>query len=76
MDAEPEGTGIPQKDGEIRTDMESGDIQPAGARRQSVLADLDSQPLSDLGVSVMDQEVLEANVAAEVRERLETSTDI
>lgn len=33
---------------------------------QSVAADLDSQPLNDLGVSVMDQDVLERNVAAQV----------
>ena len=32
----------------------------------SVAADLDSQPLNDLGVSVMDQDVLERNVAAQV----------
>ena len=29
-------------------------------------ADLDSQPLTDLGVSVMDQDVLERNIAAQV----------
>jgi hypothetical protein len=68
MDVEPEGTDIPQEDGEVRTDLASGNIQSAGERRQSVLADLDSQPLTELGVSVVDQEVLEANVAAEVRE--------
>jgi hypothetical protein len=33
---------------------------------QSVAMDLDSQPLNDLGVSVMDQDVLERNVAAQV----------
>jgi hypothetical protein len=32
----------------------------------SVVTDLDSQPLNDLGVSVMDQDVLERNVAAQV----------
>jgi len=31
-----------------------------------ITADLDSQPLNDLGVSVMDQDVLERNVAAQV----------
>lgn len=31
--------------------------------------DLNSQPLDDLGVSVMDQEVLERNVAAQVCHR-------
>jgi hypothetical protein len=68
MDVEPEGTGIPQEGGEVITDMASGNFQSAEERRQSVLADLDSQPLTELGVSVVDQEVLEANVAAEVRE--------
>jgi hypothetical protein len=29
-------------------------------------ADLDSQPLNELGVSVIDQDVLERNVAAQV----------
>lgn len=29
-------------------------------------ADLDSRPLNDLGVSIMDQDVLERNVAAQV----------
>jgi hypothetical protein len=29
-------------------------------------SDLDSRPLNDLGVSVMDQDVLERNVAAQV----------
>lgn len=33
----------------------------------SIAADLDSQPLNDLGVSVMDQDVLERNVAAQVQ---------
>lgn len=33
---------------------------------ESVAADLDSQPLNDVGVSVMDQDVLERNVAAQV----------
>jgi len=33
---------------------------------ESVAADMDSQPLNDLGVSVMDQDVLERNVAAQV----------
>jgi hypothetical protein len=46
--------------------VENADIAPIDEKNQSVMADLDSQPLSDLGVSVMDQEVLEANVAAEV----------
>jgi hypothetical protein len=32
----------------------------------STAADLDSQPLTDLGVSVMDQDMLERNVAAQV----------
>lgn len=32
----------------------------------SVAADLDSRPLNDLGVSVMEQDVLERNVAAQV----------
>jgi hypothetical protein len=32
----------------------------------SVATDLDSQPLNELGVSVMDQDVLERNVAAQV----------
>lgn len=32
----------------------------------STAADLDSRPLTDLGVSVMDQNVLERNVAAQV----------
>jgi len=32
----------------------------------SVAADLDSQPLNDLVVSVMDQDVLERNVEAQV----------
>ena len=35
-----------------------------------VFADLDSQPLDDLGVSVMDQDVLERNVAAKVWTRM------
>ena len=35
----------------------------------SAAADLDSQPLNDLGVSVMDQDVLERNVAAQVSGR-------
>jgi hypothetical protein len=68
MDAEPAGTGIPQEGGEVITDVASRNFQSPAERRQSVLADLDSQPLTELGVSVVDQEVLEANVAAEVRE--------
>ena len=36
------------------------------AEAMPVAADLDSQPLNDLGVSVMDQDVLERNVAAQV----------
>jgi len=32
-----------------------------------VPADLDLQPLNELGVGVMDQDVLERNVAAQVR---------
>lgn len=36
------------------------------ARDVPVAEDLDSQPLNDLGVSVMDQDVLERNVAAQV----------
>ena len=35
----------------------------------SEAADLDSQPLNDLGVSVIDQDVLERNVAAQVSGR-------
>ena len=36
---------------------------------ESVAADLGSQSLDDLGVSVMDQDILERNVAAQVRLR-------
>jgi hypothetical protein len=32
----------------------------------TAMTDLDSQPLNDLGVSVMDQDQLERNVAAQV----------
>ena len=41
----------------------------------SVATDLDSQPLNDLGVSVMDQDVLERNVAAQVGTPPESLTD-
>ena len=36
------------------------------AMNVSVAEDLKTQPLDDLGVSVMDQDVLERNVAAQV----------
>ena len=42
----------------------------------SAAADLDSRPLTDLGVSVMDQDVLERNVAAQVRPLLNGMTDM
>jgi hypothetical protein len=41
----------------------------------SVATDLDSQPLNDLGVSVMDQDVLERNVAAQVGSSPESLTN-
>jgi hypothetical protein len=66
MNVKSEGTEIPQEDDGVQIQVENTDIAPIEEKNQSVMADLDSQPLSDLGVSVMDQEVLEANVAAEV----------
>lgn len=54
----------------MATDMTAEEISDLPVRvtmaDQSVAMDLDSQPLSDLGVSVMDQDVLERNVAAQV----------
>jgi len=41
-------------------------VVPGTVVDQSFAMDLDSQPLNDLGVSVMDQDVLERNVAAQV----------
>lgn len=41
----------------------------------SVAMDLDSQPLNDLGVSVMDQDVLERNVAAQADAALSKRED-
>lgn len=38
----------------------------SSATRTDTMADLDSQPLEDLGVNIMDQDVLERNVAAQV----------
>jgi hypothetical protein len=49
--------------------MEMPETLPAIAEMSTMAgtaADLDSQPLNDLGVSVMDQDVLERNVAAQV----------
>jgi hypothetical protein len=46
--------------------MEGRDALPATAQDTATVADLDSQPLGDLGVSVMDQDQLERNVAAQV----------
>ena len=48
----------------MSNDMQT--VQTDHDRDASVAADLDSQPLNDLGVSVMDQDVLERNVAAQV----------
>jgi len=39
---------------------------PLMAEHASLAGDLDSQPLNELGVSLMDQDVLERNVAAQV----------
>lgn len=39
---------------------------PDNMAEHSVATHLDSQPLSDLGVCVMDQDVVERNVAAQV----------
>jgi hypothetical protein len=54
---------------ESHTSVDMAELIPAvaeDARDVPVAEDLDSQPLNDLGVSVMDQDVLERNVAAQV----------
>jgi hypothetical protein len=52
---------------EILTESPPSAIMVVTMADQSAMEDLDSQPLNDLGVSVMDQDVLERNVAAQVR---------
>lgn len=52
--------------------MNMAELTPVAAEdtmNVSEAEDLNSQPLDDLGVSVMDQEVLERNVAAQVCHR-------
>ena len=61
----------------VDLDSEARDFLPADIAEQTPMAeehemataeaaDMDTQPLDDLGVSVMDQDVLERNVAAQV----------
>ena len=63
----------PQNGGETIMGEEDMDVDDLSERSTSVTiakdlpsVDLDSQPLTDLGVDVLDQDVLERTVAAQV----------